>query len=404
MSFPGGDRGLTNIRQAVVLAAGRGERLYPLTSLRPKVMLPVANKPILQHVLEALASNGVRDIILVVGYCREHVQDTLGSGQALGVHIRYVVQEQQLGTGNALAMAQGLTDDRFLVVPGDNLVAAETLRPLIGAEDECVLVKESGSPFHYGLVMVRDGKVTHFMEKPGVQVSRWVNTGNYVLSRQVFQNLETEVDLPAALQHTVDSGATFRILPTEETWLDATYPWDLLNINNIALERVQPRFEGDREEGVVIKGNVQVGKGSIVRAHSYLVGPLIIGAGTEIGPYAAVFPGTSIGNNVVIAPFSEIRNSVLENSVQIGSHSVITNAILSEGCSFSARFHARSGEVRRQNHQQEEYRVQGGAVVAEFVEGGDDVSLEAGVLVGKGARIGSGRRLAQDVPEDAIVL
>jgi len=395
---------LAEIKQAVVLAAGRGERLYPLTSLRPKVMLPVGNKPILQHILEALAGNGVRDIILVVGYCKQYVQDTLGSGDAIGVRIRYVVQEQQLGTGNALAMASRLTDDRFLVVSGDNLVATETLRPLIGMDAECVLVKESGSPFHYGLVMVRDGKVTHFMEKPGVQLSRWVNTGNYVLSRKVFQHLDTEVDLPSALQQMVDSGAAFTILPTEQTWLDATYPWDLLNINNNALEQVEPRFEGEREEGVVIRGNVQVGKGSVVRAHSYLVGPLVIGSGTEIGPYTAVFPGTSIGDNVVIAPFSEIRNSILENSVRIGSHSVVTNAILSEGCSFSARFHARHGEVRRQGHQQEDYRVHGGAVVAEFVDGGDDVSLEAGVLVGKGARIGSGRRLAQDIPEDAIVL
>lgn len=392
------------VKQAVVLAAGRGERLYPLTSLRPKVMLPVANKPILQHVLEALSENGVHDIILVVGYCREYVQDALGSGESLGVRIRYVVQEQQLGTGNALAMAQGMTDERFLIVPGDNLVFAATLRPLLQGQDQSVLVKESGSPFHYGLVMVRDGQVTHFMEKPGVQVSRWVNTGNYLLRDRVFRYLENEVDLPSALQRMVDDGTTVRILPTEETWLDATYPWDLLNINNIALEQMQPIFEGEREDGVIIKGRVRVGRGSVIRAHSYLVGPLTIGAGTEIGPYAAIFPGTSIGNNVVISPFSEVRNSILESSVQVGSHSVVTNGIISEGCTFGARFHARGGLVTVQSQQQEEYRVQGGAVVAQYVEVGDDVSLEAGVLVGKGARLGSGRRIAQNIPEEAIVL
>ncbi|MSQ14124.1 MAG: hypothetical protein EXR47_08375 [Dehalococcoidia bacterium] len=395
---------MSDVRQAVVLAAGRGERLSPLTSLRPKVMLPVANKPILQHVLEALSENGVRDIILVVGYCREYVQDALGSGESLGVRIRYVVQEQQLGTGNALAMAQGMTDERFLIVPGDNLVLAATLRPLLQGQEQSVLVKESGSPFHYGLVMVRDGQVTHFMEKPGVQVSRWVNTGNYMLSNRVFRYLKNEVDLPSALQRMVDDGTTVRIVPTEETWLDATYPWDLLNINNIALEQTQSLFEGEREDGVIIKGRVRVGKGSVIRAHSYLVGPLTIGAGTEIGPYAALFPGTSIGNNVVISPFSEVRNSILENSVQIGSHSVVTNAIISEGCTFGARFLARGGLVTVQSPQQEEYRVQGGAVVAQYVEVGDDVLLEAGVLVGKGARLSSGRRIARNIPEEAIVL
>ena len=394
---------MASLTQAVVLAAGRGERLAPLTSLRPKVMLPVANKPILQYVLEALASNGIRDVILVVGYCRENVQDALGSGESLGIRIRYVVQEQQLGTGHALATVRGLTDKRFLVVPGDNLVSADTLRPLLESTDDAILVRESGSPFHYGLVMVRDGKVSHFAEKPGVQLSRWVNTGNYLLSSDVFPYLDEESELPAALQRMVDDGHTFRIVSTEETWLDATYPWDLLNLNNIALSQMQSSIEGEREEGVVIKGPVRIGKGSVIRAYSYLVGPLVIGEGTEIGPYTSVFPGSSIGNNVVLAPFTEVRNSIVENSVRIGSHSLVTNAIIGEGCTFGARLHARGGQVTLQGLGGE-YRTQGGAVLAEYVEAGHDVSLNAGVLVGKGTRIGNGRQITNDIPEDAWVL
>ncbi|MSP78245.1 MAG: glucose-1-phosphate thymidylyltransferase [Dehalococcoidia bacterium] len=391
------------VKQAVVLAAGRGERLSPLTSLRPKVMLPVANKPILQYALEALASNGIKDVILVVGYCRENVQDVLGSGESFGIRIRYVVQEQQLGTANALASVRGITDQRFLVVPGDNLVSAATLRPLMEYPDNAVLVKENGSPFHYGLVMVRDGRVTHFLEKPGVQVSRWINTGNYLLSSDVFPYLETEIDLPAALQRMVDDGQTLKPVLTEDTWLDATYPWDLLSLNNIALNQLQPGVHGEREDGVVIKGPVVIGKGSIIRAYSYLVGPLIIGEGTEVGPHAAIFPGTSIGNNVVVSPYTEIRNSIIEHSVRIGSHSLVTNAIIAEGSTFGARLHARGGLVTVQA-QGGDQQFQGGAVVAEYLEAGHDVSLNPGVLIGKGTRIGNGRQIVQNIPEDAWVL
>ena len=119
------------VKQAIILAAGRGERLSVLTSLRPKVMLPVGNKPIIEFVIEALAANGIRDIVLVVGYHREMVQDHLGSGERLGVKLRYVVQEHQLGTGHALKIAMESTDQCFLVLPGDNIVKAATVNELV---------------------------------------------------------------------------------------------------------------------------------------------------------------------------------------------------------------------------------------------------------------------------------
>jgi glucose-1-phosphate thymidylyltransferase len=132
------------------------------------------------------------------------------------------------------------------------------------------------------------------------------------------------------------------------------------------------------------------------------VGPLVIGAGTEIGPYVAIYPGTSIGNNVVIQPFTEIRNSIIEDSVHIGPQSLIDSAILAGGGNFGARFHAQSGPVVVRAA--EEYRTQGGAVVAEYVEAGHSVSLNSGVLVGKGARIANGRSVQENIPEDALVM
>ncbi|GAG16823.1 unnamed protein product, partial [marine sediment metagenome] len=127
------------IEQAVILAAGEGQRLRPLTVLKPKVMIPIADKPILQYVVEALAVNGVRHIIMVVGYRKEQVQDYFGSGEKLGVEIDYIVQKQQLGTAHALMHAKDAVEDRFLVLPGDNIIKSDTIAPLVEAKPSIIL-------------------------------------------------------------------------------------------------------------------------------------------------------------------------------------------------------------------------------------------------------------------------
>ena len=115
------------MRQAIILAAGEGQRLRPFTVQRPKSMLTIADKPILQYVIEALAANGIRDIVLVAGYKKEQVFDYFGSGEQFGVQITYVTQDTQVGTAHALSMAEEAARDEFLVLAGDNLISAETL-------------------------------------------------------------------------------------------------------------------------------------------------------------------------------------------------------------------------------------------------------------------------------------
>jgi len=116
--------------KAVILAAGEGQRLRPFTVTKPKVMLSIAGKPILQYVIESLAQNGIRNIVLVVGYRKEQVFDYLGSGEQFGVDITYITQERQLGTAHALAQAKAATEKEFLVLPGDNLIEADTIAPV----------------------------------------------------------------------------------------------------------------------------------------------------------------------------------------------------------------------------------------------------------------------------------
>src|SRR4030042_264399 len=135
-----------SMKQAVILAAGEGQRLRPFTVNRPKTMITIADKPILQFVIESLAQNGIRDIILVVGYRKEQVYDYMGSGDEFGVNITYVTQAQQLGTAHALSLVRYAVGDEFLVLPGDNLIEAHTIADFSGIAPDAVLVKRVSNP------------------------------------------------------------------------------------------------------------------------------------------------------------------------------------------------------------------------------------------------------------------
>ena len=132
----------SRIEQAIILAAGEGQRLRPFTTSRSKVMIPIANKPILQHVIEALVANGICQIMIVVGYRKEQLQNYFGSGKRFDVTIDYVVQEQQLGTAHALNKVRHMTKERFMVLSGDNIIEPDTIAPLIRTSPNTMMIKE----------------------------------------------------------------------------------------------------------------------------------------------------------------------------------------------------------------------------------------------------------------------
>ena len=171
------------MKQAVILAAGEGQRLRPFTVNRPKAMLAIADKPIVQYVIESLAQNGIRNIVLVVGYKKEQVFDYIGSGEQFGVDIVYVTQEDQLGTADALLRSKALTNEEFMVLPGDNLIEANTIARFITMKPQVVLVKRTPNPVRYGVVAVERGRMKCIEEKPMEAGSNIVNTGIYTFTK-----------------------------------------------------------------------------------------------------------------------------------------------------------------------------------------------------------------------------
>ncbi|MCK4698458.1 MAG: NTP transferase domain-containing protein [Dehalococcoidia bacterium] len=391
------------MEQAVILAAGEGQRLRPLTVLKPKVMIPIADKPILQYVVEALAANGVRHIIMVVGYRKEQVQDYFGSGEKLGVEIDYIVQKQQLGTAHALMHAKDAVADRFLVLPGDNIIKSDTIAPLVEAKPSIILVKKQENVSKYGVVTARKGTVEEIVEKPQEATSNLVNTGIYSLDRGMFEFVEEEVELPMVLNSMIARGYEIASQETDGIWLDAVYPWDILRLNDIALGAVSLSTAGTVEKGVTMKGAVSIGKGTVIRAGSYLVGPLIIGENAEIGPHACIFPATSIGDQVTISPFSQIRNSAIGNGVHIGPGSILEDSIVDRGSVLGGHFTAFSAgaviEVEGEYH-----NVHTGTVVGEHCAIEENVTARPGVILGNNSRVSALKLLSGKIPDGSLVV
>ncbi len=391
------------VTQAIILAAGRGERLSVLTALRPKVMLPVGNKPIVEFVIEALAANGIRDIVLVVGYQREMVQDYLGSGERMGVTLQYVVQENQLGTGHALDAAQETAAQHFLVLPGDNIISAAAIGELARSTENAILVTDQARGDQHGVVEVQNDMATNLVESPEEQASPWINTGVYSLTREIFSYLSEELSLPDAINKMIKDGNQFSACKTTADWWDAVYPWDLLRLNGLALSSIKGECNGQCEPGVTLKGEVRIERGSVVRSNSYIIGPVIIGEGCEVGPGVVIFPYTSIGNNVVIEAYSQLRNCIVGDSVQIGSHSHLTDTIIGESTSMGPFLSAMSDNANiNMNGIHVEARC--GSLISANVRIGTRVTLRPGTMIGHGADISDMKLIQDAIPESTRVL
>ncbi|MFC2003840.1 bifunctional sugar-1-phosphate nucleotidylyltransferase/acetyltransferase [Chloroflexota bacterium] len=391
------------MKQAVVLAAGEGQRLRPFTVAKPKVMLSIAGKPILRYVIEALAQNGIRNIVLVDGYRKEQILDYLGSGEQFGVDITYVTQEKQLGTAHALAQAKAVTESEFLVLPGDNLIEADTIAQFVAVKPEVVLVKRVDNPVRYGVVTLDNGLVKNITEKPEEARNDIINTGIYAFSTEVFDFIEPELNIPDVLNKMIAQGKPIAAQETDGTWLDVAYPWDILSLNYAVLRKIRADVAGTIEKGVSLTGPASVGKATVIRSNSYLAGPVVIGNNCSIGPHVCLLPATSIGDNVVISPFTEIKNSVIGDDVTIGPGCIIEDSVIDKGCIIKGRFTAFSGQAEvKVDH--EHHLVNIGAMLGEGCRLGNGVAAQPGVIVGNYCQVEALKLISGRLPDRSLVV
>ncbi len=400
--------------KAVILAAGEGTRLRPFTATEPKVMIPVANKPILEYVVDAIVQNGIRDIIMVVGYKRQKIMSYFGNGDDFGADIDYVVQKNQPpsgGTAHALYQTKNKIDEEFILFPGDNVISKETVSDLLENKEEyTILITRSENPSKYGVVTLKSGgkTVERIIEKPEKSPSHLISTGIYSFKPDIFDHIEKvmsegDYDIPSAIEKIMETD-DIKAIKTKGDWIDAVYPWDLLQLNRAALKETSKKYNGLIGENVMIKGNVKIGKGTRIRGGSFIEGPAVIGEGCDIGPDVCITSGSSIGDNTKIRPYTTVENSLVMDGVAIGTNSSVINSVIGSGVKIKNNFSTYSSDKKIETNGNLNLVEDIGCMIAEDSMIGSGVTIEAGVIVGKGCEIRSGRTVREKIESGSKVL
>ena len=401
--------------KAVILAAGEGMRCRPLTLTRSKVMLRIANKPMIEYVVQSLAESGITDILMVVGYAKERIMNYFGNGKDFGVNIEYTEQKHQLGTAHAIKQAKYSVDDEFLVLNGDNLVSADTIADITKRHTggTSILTTTRKATSGYALVIESGGVVKKIVEGQILNNVHNINTGIYIFDQTIFDAIEetlqadisgvSEFGITDSIQRMINAGYAVHAHRTDHTWTDVIHSWDLLGVNAMILEGMPDSAHGlaDRK----INDRVVVGKDSAIGENSYVKGPVIIGRNCDIGPNVVIAPSTSIGDNVTIEPFTYIKNSVIFDDVHIGSHSAIKNTVIGENNVINSHFVVESRrdltvELERKLYHADEL----GTVIGDAGTIGCDVAVTAGALIGIECRIEAGTVVRKQIPSHALVV
>ncbi len=393
--------------KAVILAAGEGRRLRPFTETMPKVMLPVANRPVLEYVFDAVKNSGIDEIITVVGYKKEVIMEYFKDYE--DASITYVVQDKQHGTAHALLQAKKYITEDFIVLSGDNIIDQTSISKLIKNKSTySILIKEHPSPSKYGVVFIEKNILREIVEKPKEEVGRFISTGIYKLPSSIFDNIEEYTsqgiyDLSSVIQSLIEKKSNISTV-TANSWMDIVYPWDLIFVNETMINSASASISGTIEKGVTMKGVVSVGNNSNIYSGCYIVGPVIIGDGCEIGPNTCIFPSTTIGNNSVIHPFCEIRNSVIDNDVHIGSNSFISHSVIARGSRIGHNFSCVSGKATMEIEGEFKKLKTIGAMVGENCTIDSSVMVEPGMIIGRKCNISSINRITKNVPSESKVM
>lgn len=413
--------------KAVVLAAGEGKRMWPLAENRPKHLLPLAGKPVIGHILLSIVESGISNILVVVGYHEDEVRRALGDGSEYGAHVEYVRQPALTGTASALRTAyEAVGSERFLAVYGDLVVSPHAITTLV--EKARTIPRVLGivrvpDASQYGLIELNDrlDKIVRIHEKPADMIGKagWINSGMYVLDEDVFKAIEhtsrskrSEYELTSSLQLLLREGKEIGSATIQEPdWLDVGRPWELLEANRRILQNLRHVIKGKIEEGVTLKQPVYVDEGALIRAGSYVEGPVYCGKGTNIGPNARVRPFTSLEANVVIGASCDIKNSIVMKGSKIPHLSYVGDSVIGEDCNLGAgtitanvRFDKRTVRLKVKRKLFDTGREKLGVLLGDRAQTGIGVCLLPGVRIGSDSWIAPGAVISQDVPSRRIVL
>ena len=413
--------------KAVILAAGEGVRLQPITSTRPKHLIKIGGKPILQQCIEALKASGIDEMLIVVHYRADLIRQYFGDGQKFGVRIEYVEQKSPIGTGNAVSVVEPYVKGEFMLVYGDLLFTEEATKRVIALHQKekpaaTMAVIPVDKPENYGIVeLEKDAYIKRIVEKPSRQEAptNLANAGIYVLSTEIFEKIKEisassrgEWEITDAISLMLKENKTFLAAKlSREDWFDIGRPWDLLEANHWALTRMNHRVVGLVENGAHLIGPVTVSESARIRSGAYVEGPSLIDEEGDIGPNCYIRPFTSIGKKVRIGNACEIKNSILMDGTHVGHLSYVGDSILGEKCNLgagtvTANYRLDAGTVKMMVKDEivDTGRTKLGAVLGDNVKGGINALFMPGVKVGANSWVGPNVVVERDLGPNTVVL
>jgi len=393
--------------KAVVLAAGEGTRMRPLTANLPKPLLPVAGKPFLRHTLEAIRDAGIVDVTVLVGWQGHRIRERFGRGEDLGMRLAYEEQTERLGTAHAIGSLRAHVDGPFLSINGDVVVSGEALRGLVAHANKVggpgLAVAEVPDPRPFGVVEMDDGRVVALEEKPRSPRTNLINAGIYVFEPDIFPLIDRtprsprgEFEITDTIRSLFATRDVFGYrLPGE--WIDVGRPWDLLRANAALLKGLKGAVHGDVEAGATLVGPVLVEPGATVRHGSYVEGPAILGPRADVGPNCYVRPSTTIGPGAKVGNACEVKNSIVMADTHVPHQNYVGDSILGERCNLGAgtkvanlRLDEAPIKVLWRGAEVDTGLRKLGVIMGDDVKTGINASLDVGTVIGEETFIGPG--------------
>jgi UDP-N-acetylglucosamine diphosphorylase/glucosamine-1-phosphate N-acetyltransferase len=409
--------------KALVLAAGYGTRLQPLTQFRPKPMLPLLGKPMLHHVIDSLRDSGFRDVVLVVGHLRDQIERYFGGGEALGVHVDYAIQAEPKGEYDAVLSAEKelRDDDRFLMTDCDIITTTQRFKDTLKAartSDMALSLVEVPNPSQFGVVALKGAQIAKIVEKPpaGTEPSNLAVAGVYVFSNAIFDALRKTKDLEGGIQTLIDAGHAVFGSPSKDPWVDVGRTWNIPQASPILFERLRQQktkridATASVSKTASLVGDVWIGAKAHVFPGACLVGPVYVGPEAVVGNNVLLRDYTVLDSRVSVGFSCEVRNTVLMPGSRIGHLAFVGDSVLGYDVDIGAgvilsnyRFDGADVQVTLSNQLVSTHTNKFGAVVGDAAKIGCNVVVLPGRTIGYNSWVDPSIVVQRDVPDNTHV-
>ncbi len=401
------------IKEALILAAGKGSRMWPLTETYPKPLLPLCGNPIIEYQIKALRNVGVAKINILIGHRMKEISDLVGNGGKYGVEINYIVQNKQKGTGHAVSLAEKHIDGAFFCLNGDTLINEENLNLLSKQKGSMVMmITDVDDGEKFGAVQTKNGILESIIEK-GIKGPASINAGIYLFNKKIFQSLKSiersvrgELELTDALKLNKIYTVNY-----QGFWKDIGSPWDLLTANEVCIDHILNNIQGTVEDNVSIKGNVHLGKNSVIKSGTYIEGPLWIGENCIIGPNAYLRKGTVLCGENKVGASSEIKNSILFKGAKAPHHNYVGDSIIGKNCNLGSgtkvanlRLDKEEIHVIHKGKRTNTSRRKLGVIMGDNVATGINASINSGTIIGSETQIGPNALISGTYESKSLII